>query len=617
MEIQVLSKETIDRIAAGEVVERPASVIKELVENSIDAGSTYVTVEIKFGGIEFIRVTDNGCGIETPYIHNAFLRHATSKIQDSEDLNHISTLGFRGEALSSICAVARCEVITKTKEELTGIRYINEGGAEVSIEEIGCPDGTTMIVRNLFYNVPVRRKFLKSATSEGAAVGDLMEHLALSNPQISFQFINNGKTVFSTSGNNNLREVIYRIYGKDVVSEMVPLSVKTELFEISGYIGKPEQHRSNRNQEVFFINGRYVKNDILSKSVEEGYKTFLMQHSYPICVLNMEIAPEEVDVNVHPTKMEIRFINSNEIFFTVSSAVYECLHNLELIPNESLDTEPKKVETCTEKLPQAFETNRIREDITGNSTSFDEYRQRMEQHVLRSLQEPVVMQQEQTPIIKAENQIVVENPIQMNMFDDKLLTRETRKDIHILGQIFQTFWLLTFEDKLFIVDQHAAHEKVKYESFMKAFKESSIVSQDLSPAIIMSLTSKEKEILNEYHEEFTRLGFYFEEYGGNEIKLISIPYELFGYSPKEMFLSTLDELAEGPIRGDNSLICSKIASMSCKAAVKGNHTMTFEEMETLMDELLELEDPYHCPHGRPTIISMTKYEIEKKFKRIV
>ena len=616
-QIRVLDKDTIDQIAAGEVVERPMSVVKELVENSIDAGAGFITVEIKGGGIDMIRVTDNGCGIESAYIRQAFLRHATSKITGVEDLNHIRSLGFRGEALSSICAVSRTEVMTKTPDSLTGIRYINEGSEEVSAEEVGCPDGTTIIVRNLFFNVPVRRKFLRSSTAEGNAVGDLMEHLALSNPNISFQFINNGKSVFSTSGNNDLKEVIYRIYGKQTASEILPFDFSNEKFRLTGYIGKPEQNRSNRNFEIFFINHRYVKNDVLMRCVEEGYKQWLMQHMYPFCVMNLEIDPSEIDVNVHPTKMEVRFVNPNDLFFTISDAIYHTLHSEELIPKESPDDQPQNKRPEPVVLPQAFEQNRIQSGADRIHEEYESARKVMSEHIIESIQERESIPPLQ-PVIKARDQIIVEDPIQMNMFDEeRLLSDEVRPNIQILGQIFKTYWLLTYDDKLFIVDQHAAHEKVNYERFMRQYRESKVALANIMPAIVLTLNTREKEALQQYKEQFMLMGFQWEDYGGNEIRLNAVPYELFGYDARQMFLSTLDQLSEGPLRGDNDFICGRIATMACKASVKGNDQLSVGEMEALLDQLMQLEDPYHCPHGRPTIISMSKYEIEKKFKRIV
>lgn len=674
-EIAVLDPGTIDKIAAGEVVERPVSVVKELVENAMDAGADAITVEIHEGGVSFIRVTDNGNGIPAAQVRTAFLRHATSKIRNVEDLLHVTSLGFRGEALSSIAAVAKVELITKTQEELTGVRYELEGGKETSFSQVGAPDGTTIMVRNLFYNIPVRRKFLKSYATEGSYIADLMEHLALSRPEISFKFVMNKDVRFHTSGNGNLKEVIYRIYGRDVSESLLPVTCEDHGIRITGYIGKPEMNRANRNFEIYFVNHRYIRSAVVSRAVEEAYKPFLMQHKYPFCVLSIEIAADEIDVNVHPSKMEIRFIRQMEFYDMMCRSISQTLSGKELIPDVILDERKRRQESEAEQkelvkdAPEPFEKSRILhipgskaeneffmaestpvyQAVSKNSMEHASVAAKATADVTKETEEdsfftstgekPVNLvvspasaprifgmlasqQEGQAPdlrgnIIKQKDQIIVENPIQMELFPDKLLTQEALKEHRILGQIFDTYWLVAFKDKLFIIDQHAAHEKVKYERLMKHLQEKEIPSQMLNPPIILTLNAKNRGVLEEYRDCFAGLGFEIEEFGGNEFAIRAVPMDLYGCDEKQLFEEVLDELADGPVKGTPEVINSKIASMACKSAVKGNTALSLQEAKELIDELLTLENPYHCPHGRPTIISMSKYEIEKKFKRIV
>ena len=689
MGIHVLDSRTIDRIAAGEVVERPASVVKELVENAIDAGSTAITVEAKEGGIEFIRVTDNGCGIEREQLPTAFLRHATSKIEDADDLNHIASLGFRGEALSSIAAVSRVEIITKRKENLTGTRMVLEGAKEQSIDEIGAPDGTTFLMRNLFFNTPVRRKFLKQPATEGSYITDLMEHLALSRPDISFKFVLGNQTRFHTSGNGDLREVIYRIYGREIATQLVPIQMEENGIKVEGYLGKPVLVRSNRNFEIYFINGRFIRSGVIAKAIEEGYKQYLMQHKFPLCVLHITMDTETVDVNVHPSKMDVRFSDGMAFARMLSEKIAATLRNREMIPDASLEDEKsiqKKEQedrkaSWKEHTPEVFEKKREESYRVMEAAKYEavpkdrrEFIQKpiwQEAHagIQTSIRkpEPVSAQTEEQPAapvaapepkeddffveaeplkptslepvicpetaevmeavdgIPAEKQPsamdmepVVKDVQQMNLFEEKLLSVQNRSRYRIIGQVFDTYWLIQFEDKLFIIDQHAAHEKVKYERLMKQFHEKSVISQRLMPPIIVSLTGQEESILHTYEDAFAQLGFEIEAFGGNEYALRSVPVDLYGCSERELFLAVLDELSqETGNRGSFQVIEEKIASMSCKAAVKGNNRLSLQEAEQLIDELLTLDNPYNCPHGRPTIITMTETDLEKKFKRIV
>lgn len=629
--IHLLDHNTIDKIAAGEVVEKPASVVKELVENAIDAGATALTIEIKNGGIDFIRITDNGQGIEASDVKNAFLRHATSKLEKADDLQFVTTLGFRGEALSSISAVAKVELITKTSDALLGTRYVIEGAKEVEFSEVGAPNGTTIIVRNLFYNVPARRKFLNSPITEGGYIADLVEHIALSKPYISFKFINGRDVKFHTSGNNDLREIVYRIYGKDTADALIPLDYTSGLMHITGYLGKPVLNRGSRGFENYFLNGRYIKSKVISGAIEEGYKEFLMQHKFPFTVLHIETKPEQVDVNVHPTKMDVRITEEKEFYEQIKIAVYQSLKDSELIPAVTLVEEKEEKITYSEAIPEPFEAKRLEnmrvcEENTKYSENSEKYGNLQEKlqkwednHILGEDIARLLVKNEKKPsnnIIKAKDHIIVEKPMQMNLFEEKLLTKEAKEEYKILGQIFDTYWMVAFKDKLYIIDQHAAHEKVKYEEFMKKFEAKKLLSQTLNPPIIISLSSKEETVLKDNWDVFSSLGFNIEEFGGNEYAIRCVPMDLYGQNEQSLFLSVLDELCEDDNKGTLT-IEQKIASMSCKAAVKGNSKLSKEEMIALVDQLLELENPYNCPHGRPTIISMSKYEIEKKFKRIV
>ena len=640
--IAILNQETIDKIAAGEVVERPCSVVKELVENAIDAGSTAITVEIKEGGISFIRITDNGCGIERDQVAVAFYRHSTSKIRSAEDLLTVKSLGFRGEALSSISAVARVELITKTYDELTGTRYVIEGSKELSNEEIGAPDGTTFIVKDLFYNVPARRKFLKTAQTEGSYISDMVEKLALSHPDISFKFINNNQTKLHTSGNGNRKDIIYHIFGREISSSLLEVKHECEYFKVEGFIGKPVITRGNRNYENYFINGRYVKSNILSRAIEEAYKSFLMQHQYPFTVLYFTFF-SELDVNVHPTKMELRFDNNNEIYVELCDTIYAILSHKEMIPEVPVDSTPapkKIVHEYKEPIPEPFEKRRINEVRAAESRSV------YGQSVTSAAKAPAVNEQltdntsklqtakasasalvagtgnsvELTPETSTAYepaQVVTGTQQTLGDYDKVFLTESSKKQFSIIGQLFKTYWLIEFEDKLYIIDQHAAHEKVLYEKTMARLANKDFTSQRISPPIVMTLDAKESEMLEKYRPQIEQFGYEVEHFGGKEYMISAIPDNLFNIDMKDLFIEMLDDFSNATGRQTPDIITEKVASMSCKAAVKGNDKLTLPEINKLIDELLSLDNPYNCPHGRPTIISMSKYEIEKKFKRIV
>lgn len=615
--IAILNQETIDKIAAGEVVERPCSVVKELVENAIDAGSTAITVEIKEGGISFIRITDNGCGIEREQVAVAFYRHSTSKIRSAEDLLTVKSLGFRGEALSSISAVARVELITKTYDELTGTRYVIEGSKELSNEEIGAPDGTTFIVKDLFYNVPARRKFLKTAQTEGSYISDMVEKLALSHPDISFKFINNNQTKLHTSGNGNRKDIIYHIFGREISSSLLEVKHECEYFKVEGFIGKPVITRGNRNYENYFINGRYVKSNILSRAIEEAYKSFLMQHQYPFTVLYFTFF-SELDVNVHPTKMELRFDNNNEIYVELCDTIYAILSHKEMIPEVPVDSTPapkKIVHEYKEPIPEPFEKRRINEVRAAESRSV--YGQSVTSTVKNySATEPAAKAPE-TSTAYEPAQVVTGTQQTLGDYDKVFLTESSKKQFSIIGQLFKTYWLIEFEDKLYIIDQHAAHEKVLYEKTMARLDNKDFTSQRISPPIVMTLDARESEMLEKYRPQIEQFGYEVEHFGGKEYMISAIPDNLFNIDMKDLFIEMLDDFSNATGRQTPDIITEKVASMSCKAAVKGNDKLTLPEINKLIDELLSLDNPYNCPHGRPTIISMSKYEIEKKFKRIV
>ncbi|MBQ1171242.1 MAG: DNA mismatch repair endonuclease MutL [Lachnospiraceae bacterium] len=628
--IHVLDSETIDKIAAGEVVEKPASVVKELVENAIDAGADKIAVEIKEGGISLIRVTDNGCGIAKEDLEPAFMRHATSKITNAEDLNAISSLGFRGEALSSISAVSQVEMITKKREDFLGIKVCCNGGTMEDMEEIGAPDGTTILVRNLFYNTPVRKKFLHTSTTEGSYVFELMQHIALSHPEIAISFIQNGQTRFFTSGNGNLSDVIYRIYGKDVANHIIPVQACQNGIQIEGFIGKTILGRANRNYETFFVNGRYIKSKIISSAVEEGYKTFLMQHKYPFAILHFTVNGEDIDVNVHPTKMEIRIMDPVPFCEFVKETVKNALNETVLIreyqeENPSKESETKEnsfLQKEKERAPEPFEEKRIQRETQPTNLVRETADYQMNKILGNAKQSRTFLLKPYKTgenIIKQDTKPIIKKVEQMELFSTALEDDDNNRltGLKIIGQVFDTYWIVEFEDSIYFVDQHAAHEKVNYESFVDNLKQKKNTTQLLMPPIIVSLSSLEMNAYQNYQSYFSELGFEIEPFGGDELSIRGIPMDLYGNNAKDLFLTVLDELIDTPVRGTPDVILLKIASMSCKASVKGNQKMSYEEAKALLKQLFALDNPYHCPHGRPTMFSMSRQELEKKFKRIV
>ncbi len=665
--IQVLDQITIDKIAAGEVIERPASVVKELVENAIDAGASSISVEIEDGGISLIRIKDDGGGILKEDIRNAFLRHSTSKIQCVEDLSHIASLGFRGEALSSIAAVAKVELITKPREETFGIRYTIEGGKEISFEDTGAADGTIFAVRQLFYNMPARRKFLKTPMTEAGHVQDLLMRLALSHPEVGIRFLNNGQEKLRSSGSGKLEEVIYQIYGRDVAANLLKLDFEQSQIRICGYIGKPMIARGNRNFETFFVNGRYVKSAMISKALEDAYKDFSMQHKFPFAVLSFSVDGEQVDVNVHPTKIELRFQKQQDVYNAVFEGIHRTLLEPEMIPQVPVPEparqktgqavaektsespfllKPKQLPLEEEKQDEDYFIQKMRERVMAEhgfpkqAGSQAEPAERVAGPAANPLKEAPGKEQNKEesaglpfPEVIRENKnyhtgaqavgqaYAVQEAIQaeqLDLFEEKFLKRDIRAEYKLIGQVFETYWLVQFQENLYIIDQHAAHERVLYERTLKEMKNRDYTSQYLSPPIILTLSMQESQLLEEYMDRFLRIGFEIEHFGGKEYAVRAVPANLFGIAKKELLLEMLDSLSDGANTSMTpDLIDERVASLSCKAAVKGNSRLSAREVDTLIGELLLLENPYHCPHGRPTIISMTKRELEKKFKRIV
>lgn len=692
--IAVLDQNTIDKIAAGEVVERPSSVVKELVENAIDAGATAITVEITDGGKKLIRITDNGSGMDAEQVPLAFLRHATSKIEKVEDLTHIASLGFRGEALSSIAAVSQVELITKTPSGISGTRYVIEGGKEQSLEEMGAPEGTTFLIRNLFYNTPARSKFLKSDMTEAGYINTLMEQLALSHPEISFKYIQNRQVKLSSSGNYNVKDVIYSVYGREIAKALLDVSYENDFMKIEGFVGKPEISRGNRTFENYYINGRYVKNKIITKAIEDGYKGLVMQHKFPFVSLRIEMDGNDLDVNVHPAKREVRFARETEVYTAIYETVRKVLTHRELIPQVSVGKDEPTSRTEQIKpgnIPEPFEVKRRQEMYghpnrtaniashtapaasevrttpvpsipysestngtaeTAHSSSADKYK-----HVDSLRENPVYGSQpftkeeeemfsgtlkdgrnENSAAETADSEVISEKPAesappevdnepiksqeqeppkQLELFEERLLAPESRSRHRLIGQLFDTYWLVQFEDNFYIIDQHAAHEKVYYERFVKLFQSQNIQSQYVSPPLIVSLSLEEENLLKANEKYFRDFGFEIEPFGGREYSISAVPSSLLGMTEEELFLEMLDHLTADGSRDAFEIFASRLATMACKAAVKGNHSMSPQEADKLIDELLTLKNPYNCPHGRPTIIAMSKTEIEKKFKRIV
>ena len=590
-EIQILSKNTIDQIAAGEVIERPASVVKELTENAIDAGASAISVEIKKGGISEIRITDNGCGIPVKQIHTAFLRHATSKLREAKELDSIHSLGFRGEALSSIAAVSMVTMITKASEEDFGSQFMIEGGEEGELQEIGAPDGTTFIVRNLFYNTPARKKFLKSQQTESGYVQSMMEHLALSHPEISFRFSTDGRERLQTSGNGKIEDVVYQIFGREIVKNLLPIEQKTEYYSLKGFLGNYTVNRGNRDFENFFVNGRLVEDKILRKAVEEGYRGFLMQHQFPFAVLFFQFPDGTIDVNVHPAKKEIRMDHGPEVLSLLSAAVHERLTRRDDIIAVTLTKEKKEDHVTPKVSALPFEEKHLKQ-------------------VNRAVEEHAASVLKDTAISRYTEEVT--KPVQMSFLSEK-----SRPFYRIIGQVFDTYWMFEYDGKLYILDQHAAHEKVNYERLMASLKNKTMTSQMVSPALIITLSIQEAAAIEEHRADIEALGFAFESFGGHEYRITATPGNLYSIDTKHLFMDLAAQAVSWKADEESALIRERVATIACKASIKGNQRISQMELEKLLDELLMLDEPFHCPHGRPTMVSLTRDELDKMFKRIV
>ena len=709
--IHVLDQKTIDKIAAGEVIERPSSIVKELVENALDAKADRVTVEIRDGGISMIRVTDNGDGIPAEEVKTAFLRHATSKLETAEDLVGVETLGFRGEALSTISAVTQTEMITKTHTALTGIKYVIHGGTEIECTEVGAPDGTTIVSRNIFYNTPARLKFLKSSMTEGSYISDLVSHIALSHPEASITLISNGRTILSTAGNGKLKDTVYTLYGRDITGGLLPVDYRDGNLHVTGFVGKPFLNRGNRGFENYFVNGRYIKSLVINRAIEEAYKTYIMQHRFPFTVLFLSLPAKECDVNVHPTKMEFKFQNEKALFSLVFHAVQDALQdkthipdmeadygtrekayrgNPELLKGEGSDTystvrnnvqnesrstpwqnpgnerqnapgqsgwderpgtsgQRAENESRSEaelsgrndsrSVPESGVRNESRnnrgndrqmdgrapsylsDNVKGPKDSYQilealmpkEFRDKLKESEEQKKKE----EEEERERFEAEEKARTESYRQASLTDEEFLSEAAEPDVIVIGQVFKTYWILQYKDTMYLMDQHAAHEKANYERFLAEFKNRDIHSQKIFPPKLYTLTAVEKEAVMNSISLLTRLGFELEDFGGNEVRLTALPANLLGLSGEDVFSELVAYITSGIEGVTEDIFVRKLATMGCKAAIKGNQKITVPEVQALLKELLKLDNPYTCPHGRPTVIRMTKDELDKKFKRIV
>ncbi len=651
--IRVLDENTINQIAAGEVIEGPNAVVKELVENSMDAGATAITVEVKNGGKTFIRITDNGSGITPEEIPIAFLSHATSKIQNAQDLLQVTSFGFRGEALASVASVAKVELLSKTHDQISGTRYVIEGGTEITREEVGCPAGTTILVKDLFYNTPARLKFLKSDQTENNKIGESMVSLAFSNPGIRFQLIEDGKTKLQTSGNGKLMDLLYQQYGKEVTSSLIPLDVTSFDLRMHGFIGKPNLNRGTRSFMNYYVNGRRIKNDVITKAIEEGYLGYAMVGRFPFVSLFLEIPPALYDVNVHPAKLEIRFMNEEDLSHFITESIHETLKNHDLVPKVSMEGEPSKMTSPYQSLKtipkeevqkaQPFETRYLSQErpldpvvkegahelldpIPGSagpagSAGIPPFGM-SETGVYHRIQMDQVVTSDPRASIPSENKGRGTDKKETYIQQKMEISEKERIQFRIIGQVFGTYWLIEYNNELLMIDQHAAHEKVLFEKFMKEISEKKVFRQNLMTPILLTLTNREKEVLEKYRTHFMDIGFEIEPFGGNDWRVKAVPSNFIPLATKELFYGLLDALMETK-QGENvdvmqtESIRNRIATMACKAAIKGNRTYSYKEAKDLIEEMLGCDEPYHCPHGRPTTISFSKYDLDKKFKRIV
>ncbi len=628
--IHLLDNGLINKIAAGEVVERPASVVKELMENSIDAGASLITVEIKEGGIGMVKITDNGGGIPRDQVKTAFLRHATSKLNVIEDLEDIMTLGFRGEALSSIASVAQVEMITRTKDDETGTRIVINGGVVESEEEAAANVGTVFTMKNLFYNTPARRKFLKKPATEGGYVSEVVNRIALGHSDIAIRYINNGNTIMQTNGNGDVRSAILYIYGKQMAEQMLKVSYSKDGFSVEGYAAKPELSRGNRNYENFFINGRYIRSTVVQNAVEDAYKGKMMVGKFPVFALNLTVPPNTVDVNVHPTKLEVRFSDDNFIYDIMYNAVTKALKQTELIPVVEWD-KPKKVkyENVQSTIEDISKTeNDFKYDdapIVKSYSAADKAAEKKESKntvlsAMEKLYSDTSIYDENNDKNNDKNKAMKEAAPAKIERSEKTVSGESKKpffnNYRIVGQVFSTYWIVEQDNCMYMIDQHAAHERALYEDFIEKFKNSEIQSQQLLQPVAVNLSEREKVIVEENMELLESFGFEIEEFGARTYAVRAVPYVFNTPSNVSFFVDIIDMLADRNLKNLYDTKEDAVAMMSCKAAVKGNDRLSYSEAQELIQRLLRLENPFTCPHGRPTIIEMTRYELEKKFKRI-
>lgn len=625
--INILDEHTSNKIAAGEVVERPSSVVKELMENSIDADAKNITIEIEEGGVSLIRIIDDGHGIHRDDIKKAFLPHATSKIKDVDDIYSIMTLGFRGEALASIASISKVSLKSKIENEDFGSEILIEGGEIISLTDIGTNKGTIIEVKDLFYNVPARKKFLKTISREGALIGDIVNRIALSHPEISIKFYNNGKKVLHTFGTGNLIDVIRTIYGKNISDNLIYFENKEEAISLYGYIGKEEISRGSRNNQSIFVNGRYIKNKTIVAAVENAFKSFATVNKFPFFVLFIELYPEFVDVNIHPTKAEIKFKEDRGIFKKVFDAVHKAFRN-EVFEEFYIPEEETRSEEDTKSVEEIkFTINDMpKEDLEDDNKkiihkdlenlTYEEVRK--EEEIYNSLKElsasikPRHDNYEDKPVIYEEKK---EINIQNNQVENNKIAKFP--NLKVIGQFNKMYILAEYEDILYIIDQHAAHEKILFEKYLKNIEEGDIVVQQLLVPILIDLTTDDYCYYDENAEIFFKAGFIIENFGGNTISIKEVPYFLGKLDAKNLFMNILDNIKSLGSGKTTEVKYNRIATLACKAAVKANNYLNESEMEKLINDLRYIEDPFHCPHGRPVIIKFTNYDLDKKFRRIV
>ena len=652
-DIVLLDDLTINKIAAGEVIERPANVVKELVENSIDAGATSICIDVENGGITYIRITDNGKGIAPDDVEIAFERHATSKIRSANDLIKVSTMGFRGEALASIAAIAKVELITKTKDNDIGTRIVVEGGKILLKEECGAPNGTTITIRELFFNTPVRYKFLKKDFTEGGYIEDAVSRIALIHPELSFRMTNNKKEIIRTSGNGDMQSVVYSIYGKDIAQNLVDVNLEYEGIKVTGVAGKPEIARSNRSNQLFYINGRYIKDKILSAATEEAYRTLIPHGKFCFCIINLEMNPELVDVNVHPAKLEVRFSEEGKVFKAVNASIKNALLKQDITKESTVDEEEAREETKEEiketveekkKIGGLFDIFRSKSNVVDfpkkeenleykekdeSENKITTLKENEEKYYLEDTQKTMTIEvqnnsvEEKKEIVKEEivdeeTGEIIERKPQENLFENIAIVEEKANipEYKILGVAFKTYILLELDEDVYILDQHAAHERVLYEKVKKNFyKDGGKDIQMLLLPDILELSKRDMRTVRDNIKLFEQSGFALEEFGDNTIKITGVPVICFDMDTKELFMDIIDGIDFTNRTTKQDVEEKFIATVACKAAVKANMALEESEIRGLLDQLLILDNPFTCPHGRPTAIRITKTEIEKKFGR--